>query len=1245
MPRELRCVLVGDSGVGKSTIITSLVKESFAPRVQRVVPELTLPPSVSPEGVTIKIIDTAAVAITSPSAAAGSSLSPPSNSSSSHASDHARSTHASPSHPPRQSSGPTSLADQQRAHLEAEVRRASVICLVYSISTPSTFERIPTFWLPYIRSILSESASASGQGRQGSKHTPTFRTSVNGGMPEEDEDDDASAFTPSIPVILVGNKIDLRGSDPVLISAASHPSELSQSALEQELAPVMAEFREVETCVETSAFLHINISEIFYFAQKAVLYPTAPLYDSREQRLRYGCVEALKRIFMLCDNDQDGVLNDRELNNFQKRCFDAPLHPRELEGVKELVLAAPVGGRAGGAHNQHSSRESHYAGSSNASAAGGNGGKHSGSRSTHGRRSQGTGGAAPSNNGSRLGPDGRTSVSGSSTDARSASTLGNGRRYRGSRADSFTSNETISQARQQSHRQRTLSNSSTASTSGSHPHIRNGGLTLAGFLYLHLIFIQRGRLETTWTVLRSFGYSCPTLKLEDSYIHPAFPIPPDHAVELSPHGYQFLTDVFEAHDKDRDGALSRAELQKLFVIAPGGEHPWTRRHGHDFPSETTITDQNGNITLQGWLAQWSMTTLLEPRTTLAYMAYLGYPSYGVSVNGPATPPANAGSGKSAGGIRSYFSSGSNSAGTGQGGSSSPSTPSGSGPAWSSSSGSGGGFWSSGSSSNAGSSASGSHSSRKNAKPRPLGPPTTTTALQVVKIPRKAERERFLRRGFGLSALPLSTSSASPNVKANKKKKGVPQRSVVLGYVFGAPGSGKTALLRAMVGREFDPLPSAGRHELSFSGGHSHLGGAHEKELDRSVLSTHSVVSAVEYGGAEKYLVLQEFEAAQEAEVLKSPKRLAAADVAVFVYDATNPESFAYLVNLRREHPQMGGLPTLFVATKSDLVYGIGTSASTPSGMMSPVPGMTRGRGMYGSPESLLSASPPREFHRLRGLTSTGGGGPGDRSPLEGSRVLNPNEEVPERGEDGRDEIKSGSEGEDGEDDDDDDIIDPRSYCSEELGLAIPALQHGAGPLEISVRLGQLADVYSVLCAIALDPTGAIPDAAAWDRELSRRRREGWSGWFGFGWLLGGGGGSGSNSGTSQGVGSAQKASTSASRSKKNKRTGGKAVSKSGASKGDEDGGAGKHVVVWGSGARARWVLLVVLAVGGAAASIRLLGVGRVGGGSGSAGEVGLGLWRTMLGIGVGDASAAAQDGSEGLSSWLRWVRSSVGGSR
>lgn len=47
----------------------------------------------------------------------------------------------------------------------------------------------------------------------------------------------------------------------------------------------------------------------------------------------------------------------------------------------------------------------------------------------------------------------------------------------------------------------------------------NGGLTEAGFLYLHTMFIQRGRLETTWTVLRKFGYA-EDLRLTEVFLVP-----------------------------------------------------------------------------------------------------------------------------------------------------------------------------------------------------------------------------------------------------------------------------------------------------------------------------------------------------------------------------------------------------------------------------------------------------------------------------------------------------------------------------------------------------------------------------------------------------------------------------------------------------------------------------------------------------------------------------------------------------
>lgn len=103
-----------------------------------------------------------------------------------------------------------------------------------------------------------------------------------------------------------------------------------------------------------------------------------------------------------------------------------------------------------------------------------------------------------------------------------------------------------------------------------------------------------------------------------------FDVPHDCSVELSPNGYKFLTDLFEAFDKDQDGALNQDELTDLFSTSPG--NPWAAQQ---FP-ETTVANDAGAVTLQGWLAQWSMTTLLDHKTTLAYLAYFGYPSPRIS---------------------------------------------------------------------------------------------------------------------------------------------------------------------------------------------------------------------------------------------------------------------------------------------------------------------------------------------------------------------------------------------------------------------------------------------------------------------------------------------------------------------------------------------------------------------------------------------------------------------------------------
>ncbi len=53
----------------------------------------------------------------------------------------------------------------------------------------------------------------------------------------------------------------------------------------------------VSLMLQCSAKTLKNISEVFYYAQKAVLHPTAPLYLPEEKELTTRCKTALTRIF------------------------------------------------------------------------------------------------------------------------------------------------------------------------------------------------------------------------------------------------------------------------------------------------------------------------------------------------------------------------------------------------------------------------------------------------------------------------------------------------------------------------------------------------------------------------------------------------------------------------------------------------------------------------------------------------------------------------------------------------------------------------------------------------------------------------------------------------------------------------------------------------------------------------------------------------------------------------------------
>ncbi|KAI3862234.1 hypothetical protein MKX03_035132 [Papaver bracteatum] len=384
---NVRVVVVGDSGTGKSSLIVTAAAETFPQNVPPVLPPTRLPADFYPDRVPVTIID-------------------------------------------------TSSSMEHRTKLAQELKLADAVVLTYACDTPATLDRLSTFWLPELRRLEVK-----------------------------------------VPVIVVGCKLDAR--------------EDTQVSLEQVMSPIMQQFREIETCIECSARSLIQVPEVFYYAQKAVLHPTAPLFDQETQTLKPRCVRALKRIFILCDEDRDGALSDRELNDFQVKCFNAPLQPSEIVGVKRVVQ------------------------------------------------------------------------------------------------------EKLSEG------------------------VNDRGLTLTGFLFLHALFIEKGRLETTWTVLRKFGYD-NEIKLRDDLIPLSFKRAPDQSVELTTEAVDFLKSIFNLFDLHGDGALRPAELDDLFSTAP--ESPWSEAPYKESAEKTAL----GGLSFDGFLAQWALMTLLDPVKSVANLVYIGY---------------------------------------------------------------------------------------------------------------------------------------------------------------------------------------------------------------------------------------------------------------------------------------------------------------------------------------------------------------------------------------------------------------------------------------------------------------------------------------------------------------------------------------------------------------------------------------------------------------------------------------------
>ena len=71
----------------------------------------------------------------------------------------------------------------------------------------------------------------------------------------------------------------------------------------QLIQAILSEYKHIETFLESSAKKQQSIPDIFYYAVKSIVHPAEPLVEFNTGQLKPLCVKALKRVFLLCDEN------------------------------------------------------------------------------------------------------------------------------------------------------------------------------------------------------------------------------------------------------------------------------------------------------------------------------------------------------------------------------------------------------------------------------------------------------------------------------------------------------------------------------------------------------------------------------------------------------------------------------------------------------------------------------------------------------------------------------------------------------------------------------------------------------------------------------------------------------------------------------------------------------------------------------------------------------------------------------
>ncbi|AES96221.2 Rho GTPase [Medicago truncatula] len=93
------------------------------------------------------------------------------------------------------------------------------------------------------------------------------------------------------------------------------------------------------------------------------------------------------------------------------------------------------------------------------------------------------------------------------------------------------------------------------------------------------------------------------------------------SVELTDEAIDFLETIFDEFDGDFDKVLQPRELEELFSTAP--ESPWIENPYKDAVGRNIF----GELSLDAFLSEWALMTLLNPTLSVESLINIGYPGF------------------------------------------------------------------------------------------------------------------------------------------------------------------------------------------------------------------------------------------------------------------------------------------------------------------------------------------------------------------------------------------------------------------------------------------------------------------------------------------------------------------------------------------------------------------------------------------------------------------------------------------